>query len=273
MTDPVSAAIAAAAARFAPGETARLDAELLMAHALGLSREALLLNGMEGRVPDGFAALVERRLACEPVAYITASRGFWTIDLEVGPGVLVPRPESELLIETALAQFGEPGPERILDLGTGPGTLLLAALVHWPNARGLGIDRSSGALAFARRNAARLGLAERARFERGDWAAGISERFDLVLSNPPYVADAAPLPAEVADWEPPGALYAGPDGLDAMRILAAQVPSVLAPGGIACVEIGAGQRDAATALFATAGFSVRARVDLAGIPRCLALRV
>ncbi len=135
------------------GDTPRLDAELLMAHALGVSREDLLLSALDASVPAGFDSLLARRLAHEPVAYITGRRAFWTIELAVGPGVLIPRPDSETLIEAAVDHFGDRGPPRILDLGTGPGTLLLAALDQWPGATGLGIDASEEALAYARRNA------------------------------------------------------------------------------------------------------------------------
>ncbi|HEU0134150.1 MAG TPA: peptide chain release factor N(5)-glutamine methyltransferase, partial [Allosphingosinicella sp.] len=187
-------ALAAASARLAPhSETPRLDAELLMAHALGIEREALLLSDKDREPPPGFEALVARREAGEPVAYILGRRGFWTIELEVGPGVLVPRPDSETLIEAALSHFGEAGPKRILDLGTGPGTLLLAALEQWPEATGLGIDSSEAALGYAARNAARLGMAERAELRLGDWGAGVEERFDLILCNPPYVEAGAEL--------------------------------------------------------------------------------
>ena len=266
----VGALLSAAAARLAAvSGTARLDAELLMAHALGLGREAMLLSRMDGAAPAGFEALIARRLAHEPVAYITGRRAFWTIELEVGPGALIPRPDSETLIEAALERFGAAGPASVLDLGTGPGTLLLAALDQWPGARGLGVDRSDEALGFARRNARRLGLAGRARLRRGDWDEGLEERFDLVLCNPPYVEAKAALPSEVADWEPPAALYAGADGLDAHRRLAPALGRLIAPGGIACVEIGAGQAQAAGALYAAEGFAAESRADLQGVPRCL----
>ena len=269
----VSAAIAAAAARLAAfSATPRLDAELLMAHALGIVREEMLLSCTDAAAPAHFEALVARRLAHEPVAYIVGRRAFWTIELEVGPGVLIPRPDSETLIEAALERFGEAGPASLLDLGTGPGTLLLAALDQWPGARGLGVDRSEEALVLARRNAARLRLAGRARLRCGDWGEGLVERFDLVLCNPPYVEAGAELPREVADWEPPDALYAGADGLDAHRRLASSLGRLLAPGGIACVEIGAGQADAARALYTAAGFALASRGDLGGVPRCLVVR-
>lgn len=264
----VREALAAAAARLAQSETPRLDAELLMAHALGISREDLLLRRLDGPAPDAFEALLARRLAYEPVAYITGRRAFWTVELEVGPGVLVPRPDSETLIEAAIAHFGARAPKRILDLGTGPGTLLLAALDQWPEATGLGIDASEEALAYARRNAV-----PRAEFRLGDWAEGIEERFDLILCNPPYVEQDAALPPDVARWEPVAALFAGADGLDAYRALAPRLASLLAPGAVACVEIGAGQVISATSLFAAQGFIIESRRDLRGIERCLLLTV
>jgi len=269
----VRANLAAATARLAPvSETPRLDAELLMAHTLGVSREELLLNRLEQQAPASFENLIARRLAHEPVAYIAGRRAFWTIELEVGPGVLIPRPDSETLIEAAVEIFGERGPAGVLDLGTGPGTLLLAALAQWPRARGLGVDRSELALGFARRNAERLGLAGRAAFRAGDWGAGIGRTFDLILCNPPYVEQGAQLAPDVALWEPDEALYAGADGLDACRDLAPDLPRLLAPGGVACVEIGAGQEAAATSLLEAHGFTVSSRLDLKQVPRCLILR-
>ena len=263
----VREALAAATAHLAASGTPRLDAELLMAHALGVQREALLLNRLDDPAPAEFEALVERRFAHEPVAYITGRRAFWTIALEVGPGALVPRPDSETLIEAAIAHFGAAGPARILDLGTGPGTLLLAALDQWPRATGLGVDASEEALAYARRN----GHA-RAEFRPGDWGEGIGERFDLILCNPPYVEDAANLSRDVAAYEPALALFAGADGLAAYRALAPQLAGLLAPGGIACLEIGAGQENKIRALMAAEGFASESRSDLNGILRCLVLR-
>jgi len=258
-----------AAARFAFSNTARLDAELLLAHVLGITRERLLLTLDDWTAPPGYAALVERRARHEPVAYITGMRAFWTIELAVSRGALIPRPDSETLLEAALAHFAERAPARVLDLGTGPGTLLLAALAEWPGATGLGVDRSDVALEQARANAAALGLADRADFRRGDWAADIAERFDLVLANPPYVAIGADLPDEVRDYEPASALFAGVEGLDDYHAIAPQLPALLAPGAIACVEIGADQGESAGALFRAAGLSVTLRRDLAGRDRCL----
>jgi release factor glutamine methyltransferase len=243
-----------------------------MAHALGIEREAMLLTGLDRQAPAGFEPLVARRVGGEPVAYIVGHRAFWTIDLEVAPGVLIPRPDSETLLEAALAHFGEAGPGTILDLGTGPGTLLLAALDQWPRAEGLGVDRSEAALAIARANAEALGLAGRAEFRLGDWAEGITARFDLILCNPPYVEEGAALPRDVREWEPHSALFAGPDGLDAYRRLAPTVPVLLAEGGIACFEIGAGQEREVGVLFAREGLTVAGRRDLAGHVRCLIFR-
>ncbi len=252
----------------AVSDTPRLDAELLLAHALGISREALLRGDYP--TPPGFDALVARRLAHEPIAYITGTRAFWTIDVAVTLAVLIPRPDSETLIEAAVAHFGTGWPKRVLDLGTGSGALLLAALDQWPQARGIGVDASEAALAVARANGARIAPG-RASFRLGDWGEGIDERFDLVLCNPPYVEAGVALPPDVARWEPAMALYAGPDGLDAYRALAPQVAQLLAPGGIACVEIGEGQAGAVSGLFAAQGFDVARRGDLAGITRCLTL--
>ena len=265
----VREAVAAAAARLqSASDSARLDAELLMAHALATTREAMLLERGGDWAPDAFEGLVERRLRREPIAYIVGRRAFWTIELEIGPGALVPRPDSETLIEAALAHFGAAGPARILDLGTGPGTLLLAALDQWPEATGLGVDASPEALGFARRNAR-----GRAEFRLGDWGDGLDERFELILCNPPYVAAAADLPADVAEYEPHGALFAGGDGLDAYRALAPQLGRLLAPGGMICLEIGAGQEKTVAALMAKAGFTIESRRDLRGVVRCLILRV
>ncbi len=270
---PITRALADAARQLATiSDTARLDAELLMADALGIDRDRLLLNAPDRQVPDRFWTMLERRKAGEPVAYITGRRAFWNIELHVGPGVLIPRPDSEVLIASALDHFeGGPGPVRILDLGTGPGTLLLAALDLWPAATGIGIDSSRRALSYATANARRLGFEDRARFRLGNWADGLREQFDLVLCNPPYVAEAAELGPGVAEYEPDEALYAGADGLDAYRALGPQLPRLLAKGGLALIEIGFDQVPSAAPLLVRDGLSAEVAHDLAGRPRALLL--
>ena len=268
----ISSALAGAARRLAAvSDTPLLDAELLLAHALGIEREQLLLNPPD-ELPAEFEPMLARREAGEPVAYITGTRAFWTIELEVTPDVLIPRPDSETLLDAAVDHFrGSAGPRRILDLGTGSGALLLAALDQWPHSTGVGVDRSAEAMVIARRNAERLGMAPRAEFRIGDWGAGMRERFNLILCNPPYVALGGELGPGVAEHEPHEALFAGGDGLDALRALAPQLPRLLERGGLAAVEIGFGQAAAATALLDRDGLSARLARDLAGRPRALLL--
>ena len=254
-------------------DTPRLDAEVLMAAALSISRDRLLLSNPNGQAPDVFFEFIERRAKGEPVAYITGHRAFWTVDLAVGPGVLVPRPDSETLIVAAVEYFADSaGPGRVLDLGTGPGTLLLAALDEWPRAIGLGIDSSEAALYYAERNAARLGMADRATFRLGNWADGIEATFDLVLCNPPYVADDAETGPGVAEYEPHEALFAGPEGLDAYRRLAPQMGKLLSPGGLAAIEIGFDQATSTSALFKAYGMEPHVATDFGGRTRTLLIR-
>jgi len=253
-------------------DTARLDAELLMAEALHIDRDKLILSPPDRKVPDRFWSMVERRKAGEPVAYITGRRAFWNIELHVGPGVLVPRPDSEVLIASAIEHFdGTEGPKRILDLGTGPGTLLLAAIDIWPKATGLGVDVSRQALSYASANARRLGFENRVRLMQGDWAKGLAESFDLVLCNPPYVPEGAELGAGVREYEPDEALFAGAEGLDSYRVLGPQLPRLLNPGGLAAVEIGLDQVEAVTELLARDGLKASVANDLAGRPRAVLL--
>jgi release factor glutamine methyltransferase len=256
----------------ATSDTARLDAELLLAEAFGIDRDRLLLDPPDRPIPERFGEMVDRRKAGEPVAYITGRRAFWNIDVHVGPGVLVPRPDSEVLIVSAIEHFaGTAGPKRILDLGTGPGTLLLAALDQWPQASGLGIDSSRQALSYASANARRLGIEDRVRFRFGNWAKDVDERFDLILCNPPYVALGAELGPGVAEHEPAEALFAGTDGLDAYRVLAPQLPKLMARGSLAAIEIGFDQSDGACAILARDGLDCRLARDLAERPRALLL--
>ena len=262
-------------------ESPRLEARLLLAHAMGCRTEDLLRDP-RAPVPPGatarFADLLRRRLDHVPLAYLLGRRGFWSLDLAVSPATLIPRPDSESLIEAALDAFAEVGRvRRVLDLGTGSGCLLLAALTEFPGATGIGIDRAPAAAALARQNARRLGLRDRASFLAGDWATALAPgtRFDLVLGNPPYIESAA-IPAlmpEVARHEPALALDGGADGLDAYRAILAALPGLLAPGhGLAVLELGQGQRAAVEALAGAAGLVPRAcRSDLGGIERALVL--
>jgi release factor glutamine methyltransferase len=256
-------------------DTARLDAELLMARALGVSRSELLLRHTGAPVPDTFAALIERRRNHEPVAYILGEQEFRGLVFKVTPDVLIPRGDSEVLVEAALA--ARPTARRVLDCGTGSGALLLAVLSELPEARGIGIDRSPAALTVAGENAAGLGLADRGRFAEGDWtapgwAAALGGTFDLILANPPYVEDRADLAPSVHAHEPHGALFAGSEGLDDYRVLIPQLPGLLAPEGVAVVEIGHAQAEAVTAIAAAAGFAAVLHRDLAGRPRALEMR-
>lgn len=264
----------AAAALDETSDTPRLDAELLMAHALGVSRSDLLLRHMAEAVPERFGALLARRMAHEPVAYILGEQEFFGLPFRVTPAVLVPRADSETLVERALTV--RPDAKRVLDCGTGSGALLLAVLANLPQAQGIGIDRSPEALAVAGENAARLGLEARARMLHADWdlpgwTDPLGERFDLVLANPPYVEEAAQLAPAVRLHEPSGALFAGPAGLDAYRRLLPQLPALLAPGGVALVEIGAGQAEPVGAVAAAAGLAAVLHRDLGDRPRVLEL--
>ena len=270
---PVARALADATRQLSEtSDTPRLDAELLMAEALHIDRDRLILNPPDRDPPKRFQTMLKRRLKGEPVAYITGRRAFWNIELHVGPGVLIPRPDSEVLISSALEHFeGSEGPKRILDLGTGPGTLLLAALDLWPEASGLGIDSSRRALSYASANSRRLGFEKRARFRTGDWAQEVDETFDLILCNPPYVAEDEPLGAGVAEHEPEEALFAGPEGLDSIRKLAPEIPRLLAPGGLAAVEIGSAQGEAALRLLKGKRLDAGIVQDLAGRDRAVLL--
>lgn len=255
-------------------DTARLDAELLMAHALGVTRSDLLLKHMQGDVPDGFTALLDRRKQCEPIAYITGFQEFYGRSFMVTCKTLIPRSDSESVVEAALE--AAPNPARVLDCGTGTGALLLTVLAERPQADGVGIDRSLGAMAVASQNAARLGLQDRTRilhadWHEEDWAEGLAT-FDLILANPPYVEVDAELDPDVRDFEPAGALFAGEDGLDDYRILVPQLADLLSERGVAVLEIGATQRESVSEIAKNAGFSVECRDDLGGRPRALILR-
>jgi release factor glutamine methyltransferase len=260
-------------------EAPQREARILMAHALGSDLAALLRqqDDMIGHdTAEIFAGFIDRRAAREPAATILGRREFWSLDFLVSPKTLIPRPDSETIIEAAIALFPDPGsPRRILDLGTGTGCLLLATLSEFTEATGIGIDRSEDAASVAALNAERLGLSTRAAFAVGDWAEALDARFDLILSNPPYIpaGDIAGLEPEVALHEPLGALDGGADGLDAYRRIFRDLPAMLAPKGIALFEFGLGQEAILPALAREAGLEVLGtRSDLAGHPRVLILR-
>lgn len=276
MTSPSAALRRGAAVLSAAGiEAPRLEARLLLAHALDIAPAALVL-GHAGPVETGkYLGLLGRRAAREPLALILGRREFWSLDFAVTTATLVPRPESETLIEAACTVLsGGKAPRTILDLGTGTGCLLLAALTEFPSAFGIGVDRVPAAAALAAGNAARLGLADRCAFVCGDWATSLHGRFDLLLCNPPYIrsGDIPALMPEVSAHEPRTALDGGPDGLAAYRRLISSLPELLSPGAIAILEIGEGQDAAVQTLAIAAGFTTSVRADLAGTPRALILR-
>ncbi len=260
-------------------ETPRLDAELLAAHALGLGKMEMLTHLPDLAVPTGFAALIDRRIAHEPLAYITGSQAFWDLELRVTPDVLVPRSDSETLIEAALEAFSKAAspPRMILDLGTGSGALLLAALSEFPVATGIGIDASNAALAVAKDNAISCNLTERTTFARINWRQSgwidqLTAPFDLILANPPYIAMDTVLDPMVAKYEPHEALFAGTDGLDDYRILLPAIPALLASNGIAIFEIGFDQAESVSDLAIKVGLKSSLRLDLSGNPRALVLK-
>jgi release factor glutamine methyltransferase len=260
-------------------EDARSEAWLLLASATGRSRAELIAGAPSALSPaeeQRLEALAARRLAREPMAYILGEREFWSLSFHVGPGVLVPRPESETLVEATLAEIRDrAAPLRILDLGTGSGCLLLALLSELPRASGLGIDCSAEALAIAESNAGRLGLAGRAAFRKSDWGRDLTGPFDVIVGNPPYVAraDAESLAPELRAFEPEEALFAGPAGLCAYHALAPDCARLLAEDGAAFLEIGQGQGASVEAIMRRHGLQlIASRPDLAGIERCLIFR-
>jgi release factor glutamine methyltransferase len=265
---------AAESLRRAGVDEARRDAQVLIGHVLGGGR-AIVTGHPERRLTEAeshaFDTAVARRCRREPVSQIVGEREFWSLPFRVTPATLTPRPDSEVLIEAALARVDRAWPSRVLDLGTGTGCLLLALLSELPAAFGIGIDRSTDAIACARANAGRLGLGGRCGFFVGDWGRALGAPFDVIVANPPYVArsELATLPPEVADWEPRTALDGGPDGLDAYRAILADLPRLLAPEGLAALEVGAGQAGAVAGLAGPGLQHVETRTDLAGIDRCL----
>lgn len=267
---------AAAHLRRAGIEAPRRDARLLLTMATGLTAERILAWPGAPLAPADrhrFEDLVRRRAAHEPVSRIAGVREFWSLPFRLTPETLDPRPDSETMVEAVLAAIPDrSAPLRLLDLGTGSGCLLLALLHELPRARGVGVDIAPGVCAAARENARFLGLDGRAGFVAGDWTSSLAGRFDVVLSNPPYIADADMdrLEAAVARFDPRRALAGGTDGLDAYRTILPEAGRLLAPGGLLAVEIGADQHEAVGGLFSAAGLdSPREIRDLAGIVRCL----
>ncbi|HET6469213.1 MAG TPA: peptide chain release factor N(5)-glutamine methyltransferase [Geminicoccaceae bacterium] len=273
------ASAGAATLRRAGVEDALADARLLLGRATGRSRERLAADPEARPGPvelAAFLALLERRAQREPMAYILGEREFWGAAFAVAPGALIPRPETETVIEAALDALPDrAAPLRLLDLGTGSGCLLLTLLHLYPEALGTGTDLDARALAVARANARRLGVGERARLRRTSWGQRLRGPFELIVANPPYVTldELAGLAPEVRDFEPHTALAAGADGLDAYRALAPDAARLLAPEGRLVLEIGRDQGNRVAAVLAAQGLAVERRLpDLAGIERCLVAR-
>jgi release factor glutamine methyltransferase len=262
-------------------DTAALDARLLVGHALGLDAAGLIVHGDRPVGESDVArvlALVARRIAGEPVARIVGEKEFWSLALHLSPETLVPRPDTETVVEAALAWARREGRARdslaILDLGTGTGAILLALLSELPHASGTGVDIAEGAAGTANANALRLGLGGRARFAVADWTAGIVGRFDIVVSNPPYIkiGDIPELPLEVSRYDPQIALDGGADGLDAYRVILPRLHGILAANGAAFLEVGAGQAHSVSELAELPGFEAQLHQDLVGTDRVVELR-
>lgn len=260
-------------------DTPGLDARLLVAHVLGIRPQDILMNpdAPLTAAQDGtLETLAARREAREPIGRILGRRGFWSLDLRLGPDTLEPRPDTETVVEAVLDAVPDlAAPLRILDLGTGTGCILLALLAEYPTARGLGIDIAPGAVDIATANAADAGMDGRATFRLGNWGEGLDGTFDVIVSNPPYIpaAEIAALDPEVRSHDPVRALDGGTDGLDAYRLLAPLVARHLAPGGVAVFEVGAGQAPAVAAMLSDSGLdAVWNRTDLGGVERCVCAR-
>jgi release factor glutamine methyltransferase len=260
-------------------DTAALDARLLVLAALGIPAAELVTRPDLPLAPpeaETLAAFARRRLAHEPVARIVGEREFWGLPFVLSPETLVPRPDTETVVETALGLISQrTAPLRIADLGTGSGCLLVALLHELPEATGLGIDLSFESLVTARRNAWANGVGARARFVLSRWADGVLGPFDLIVSNPPYIASGVipTLDQEVREHDPKLALDGGPDGLEPYRILLGEAERLLAPGGLLVVEIGYDQAKALSRLAGLSGLEIlRVAHDLSGNPRCVAMK-
>ncbi len=240
-------------------ESAALDARLILCAALGVDHVELVREPDRaiGVAAEELAAMAQRRIARQPVSRILGTREFYGLDFALGPAVLDPRPDTEILVDAVLAALGarRDGPLRLLDLGIGSGAILGALLTKLPSAYGVGVDRSAAACRIAWNNLAALGLAGRSAIICGDWTAALGGTFDVIVSNPPYIAsgEIAGLAPEVRDHDPRAALDGGPDGLTAYRVLAPAAAALLAPGGILAFEVGAGQSESVVALLAATG--------------------
>lgn len=279
MSDIAQALTAATATLAAAGiESARAEARLLLAHASSLT-PAQLFSRSDSRLDDlvraELEALLARRTVGEPLAYLTGSREFWSLPFRVTPQTLIPRPDTETVVELALEEFASrPPPASVLDMGTGTGCLVLSLLTEFPDANGIGLDASPGAISVARSNAAALGLDERCRMVEGSWSDGPLGSFDLIVSNPPYIpgGDIATLARDVREHEPVSALDGGVDGLDAYRALLPVAAESLKPNGVIVLELGIGQADAVCDIAGRANLRIgKRRRDLAGIDRALSL--
>jgi release factor glutamine methyltransferase len=257
-------------------DTPVFDARLLLEAGAGVTRLDIVTDPrrpMTAEQVSAVEALTRRREQREPAGHILGRRHFWTLDLAVSPDVLIPRPETELLVEFALKTLAPQQEARVLDLGVGSGAILLATLTDRPNATGVGVDRSEEALAVAQANANALNLSSRLDLRKGDWAEDLNETFDLVLSNPPYIAsnDIDGLAPEVALYEPRMALDGGADGYDAYRAIIAELPRLLKPGGVFAFEVGQGQADTVAGMAEAQGLTTMPiKRDLADIPRVVA---
>ena len=257
-------------------DSPRLDAELLLAYALGMERSDMLLRREVLYPPPSFAAYVKRRASHEPIAYIIGKQDFWDLSLKITPDVLIPRADSETIIEWVSKTYADNPPHHILDIGTGSGALLLAALSVFPAADGIGIDNSTAALSVARNNAEANAMTDRCEFTIGDWtqidwAKMPTAPFDLILSNPPYIADDEKLMDDVSLFEPKQALYAGKDGLRDYRILIPALHTLLTNDGYVFLEIGHLQAKAVAEIAYKNSYEVQVKQDLAGLDRVLML--
>ncbi|MBL4639778.1 MAG: peptide chain release factor N(5)-glutamine methyltransferase [Kordiimonadaceae bacterium] len=277
LNQPIVTLVRAAAEKLAAAgnTTAKLDTEFLMAHILGCERAGLYTfsRDLSKAEQNKFDRYVEQRLTGEPVAYVLGEQAFWTLDLKVNEHTLIPRPDTETLVEAVLSRTRNSVPETILDLGTGSGCILLSLLSELKSTNGLGVDISSGALAVAMENATANGMLARTAFETSDWFSKVDRPdggFSVIVSNPPYIpeADIKDLMPDVQNFEPLSALEGGPDGLGPYRIIADEAGAYLTDSGLVAVEVGIHQAEDVVSLFSTAGFiNIEKHKDLAGIER------